>query len=772
MSVRDELGRNVCVYSLISSCMYGPDKCVYSHSREFLPHGWWNHDDDVEKSQQLVLSCAQCLNAPHSLKEIAQQLRVPRLAAGFQRRAYNDLGIRSLDIDREARAKIRAKVRAKAKPMEYEAAATNTTSPSTTRFGTTGNSPFIVVVSLEHEDYYNDILFHLLSSLRAKIQVKQSFKKETALTYLSQPGLAGVYVMDAGIIRKSNSAVLKRLMEYVKDEGGQVCFGGMFPGCINRDEFAEFFKGWGVQWNYGSYHRTTFALNASHPLVSSNSLLLKSYSMKALHVSNISPDVMLYRTTEESRLESFVFAPMKINKPGESPAVAARVGKGWLSFLGDVNGEKGSTGAVMAMLGVLDEIKAPVAVPQEKKPTAVERKDKKEETPPDGKTKGSGAVMGKSKNTEKPPVRQLKEDLVKQDTAPGHFILIIAISAGNSFQDTHKAQLDALQNKVRVEVAVGRHYALQYLSDPNLRGVYVADNSLINFTNSDILEKVVSFAKAGGTVVASGLFPTMTPVERIPEFFGAFDLKWTVGKRRKAEWYLDGRVPLGKWNPSLPETYPVKALAITNLNPKFAVYFPPPEYSDFESPVVRAKVGKGYLGYVGYESPAEPMGTAIILAMFNKLDYTPGPPQRIRKKFVLVLSFDRIEHTREAYSGLLSALANKVEVVHCELSNERIIDLLGSEDLLGVIVMTTDITDPPQAYLLQKLVEFTKGGGTIIFAGFFACDISTLEFMPFFEDNWELPWDMCSYTIEAKLNKNSDFVKSRSRPGEYDCLQR
>ncbi|KAF9009607.1 hypothetical protein BDQ17DRAFT_1235517, partial [Cyathus striatus] len=219
---------------------------------------------------------------------------------------------------------------------------------------TTDIAPFVMVLSLEHQDFYEGILSHLLSSLRATLEVKQAFTKDMALAYLSQPGLAGVYITDTGIIRKNNVAVLKRLMDYVKNNGGRVCVGSAFPGNITASEFEEFFRAWGLNWKYGSYHRTTFTLNTSHPLASSNSPLLKSYSMKAQHIDNISesPDIMFYRATEDSHLESHVFAPVKITKLDESPAVAARVGKGWLNFVGDVNGESESTRTVMAILGV------------------------------------------------------------------------------------------------------------------------------------------------------------------------------------------------------------------------------------------------------------------------------------------------------------------------------------------------------------------------------------------------------------------------------------
>ncbi|KAF8152602.1 hypothetical protein B0H34DRAFT_726777 [Crassisporium funariophilum] len=41
-SVRDDLGKNVCIYFLFGTCKFGADKCIYSHLRDALPErGWW-----------------------------------------------------------------------------------------------------------------------------------------------------------------------------------------------------------------------------------------------------------------------------------------------------------------------------------------------------------------------------------------------------------------------------------------------------------------------------------------------------------------------------------------------------------------------------------------------------------------------------------------------------------------------------------------------------------------------------------------------------------
>ncbi|KAG5340650.1 hypothetical protein C0989_000905 [Termitomyces sp. Mn162] len=55
-SVRDDLGKNVCLYYLLSSCKFGDLKCIYSHSKDALPstHGWWNDPKQVKRVKEVL----------------------------------------------------------------------------------------------------------------------------------------------------------------------------------------------------------------------------------------------------------------------------------------------------------------------------------------------------------------------------------------------------------------------------------------------------------------------------------------------------------------------------------------------------------------------------------------------------------------------------------------------------------------------------------------------------------------------------------------------
>ncbi|PPQ87238.1 hypothetical protein CVT25_004088 [Psilocybe cyanescens] len=54
-SVRDDLGKNVCIYFLLDSCKFGAAKCIYSHSKNALPkRGWWTSPEQVAKVKSVL----------------------------------------------------------------------------------------------------------------------------------------------------------------------------------------------------------------------------------------------------------------------------------------------------------------------------------------------------------------------------------------------------------------------------------------------------------------------------------------------------------------------------------------------------------------------------------------------------------------------------------------------------------------------------------------------------------------------------------------------
>ena len=154
-----------------------------------------------------------------------------------------------------------------------------------------------------------------------------------------------------------------------------------------------------------------------------------------------------------------------------------------------------------------------------------------------------------------------------------------------------------------------------------------------------------------------------------------------------------------------------------------------------------------------------PQGTNAVKTMSIKPKARP---------FIMVLSFMNVALFTEVYGDLLAKLQNKIEVLH-GLSNERVLDLISSPDLSGILVTDTAIVDRENAYLLDKLVEYTKAGGTVVLGGTFCAHITCDELKRFFSDAWDMPWEMGDYTsTDITINGKHELAKkTASLPSSF-----
>ena len=190
---------------------------------------------------------------------------------------------------------------------------------------------------------------HLISTLRSKIRTIQALNARKALQCLADTNLKGVFVADEGLNDSKNSEVFSSLVGWV-NAGGIAVVGSLFANLTTGREFERFFKKWGLPWKMGDYHRTTFVLNPSiHHLSGHSANLTTTYNVKALHLKGVKAEDVLYAPTEDSRVESRVFAPDRVDL-SNVPVAYTRIGGGFLGYVGDVNAEMESTSVILAML--------------------------------------------------------------------------------------------------------------------------------------------------------------------------------------------------------------------------------------------------------------------------------------------------------------------------------------------------------------------------------------------------------------------------------------
>ncbi|KAI0776992.1 hypothetical protein BD413DRAFT_524578 [Trametes elegans] len=220
-----------------------------------------------------------------------------------------------------------------------------------------GGSPHqtVLIISLEKDSWVDEMYAQLYQALRKNATVHEISDARAAASVLSSntPPFS-VLVSDAGIASSKHVPLLNRLVRYAR-AGGRVVLGMQLGNYLRLDTASSFFRAWGLDWDAGSYFRTTFALNpAGLPPPLSATALFPSLSMKALHVKNAPRECAVYLPTAQSRLESLVYAPTPISgdMAAESPAVFTRVGEGYLGYVGDVNAEQGSIRLLIEMCGV------------------------------------------------------------------------------------------------------------------------------------------------------------------------------------------------------------------------------------------------------------------------------------------------------------------------------------------------------------------------------------------------------------------------------------
>lgn len=494
--------------------------------------------------------------------------------------------------------------------------------------GAKSSKSFVMLLSLENEDFFTSIHEHLLSAMREKVEWKQALSASSALTMLASLDLVGVFVTDPGVLRPKNVSVVSKLVEYVKS-GGSAVIGGLFSTFANTNDMNNHFsKSWGLKWESGSYHRTTFVLNPSHELAGSGLSLPPSYSMKALHVGGITDAHPVYMPTTESRIQSMVFPPIPITDHSESPAVQARIGKGYLGYIGDVNGENESTPVILAMLGLLEPSTAPTPTrdsEQAASTTNIEPPKKATPTvsiPGPSKPKLRVEATGSSEKT----IPKKKTTAPKPTSRP--FIMILSFKGEKFYAEVQADLLSKLQNKLEVLHGLSNERVIDLLGSSDLVGVLVTDAAIAELENAYLLSKLVEYTRGGGTtVLGGGTFASFLTLDTFKDFFqSAWGLPWTMGPYTRSEMTPNEKHSLVTKNSSLPTSFVAKAVHVAGISSSSAVYVASKQSHIYvplkqvtQAAMVYTSVGNGNLGYLGDVGFEEPH-TKIVLAMFSLLD--------------------------------------------------------------------------------------------------------------------------------------------------------
>lgn len=211
--------------------------------------------------------------------------------------------------------------------------------------------PAILALSLS--DLGSDELnAHVFEHLKRRGTVEVIKSREAALRKLStQPRPHAVLLTDAYITEEGQEPLRERVAEYARQGGTLVLccqfstfvYGGAM-GALLQETF-------GLPWMRFDYYRSTFAPNPGFRGIDGVSLP-PAYSMKAVTLRNVPAAAAVFLDTgaRGSADGSRVSVPVPAGDVGGVPVAFARVGKGYVGYVGDVNNEESTSHVVVSMV--------------------------------------------------------------------------------------------------------------------------------------------------------------------------------------------------------------------------------------------------------------------------------------------------------------------------------------------------------------------------------------------------------------------------------------
>lgn len=220
--------------------------------------------------------------------------------------------------------------------------------PQTTRpfFGPPRPRPVVLLLQLQKESFFDDQYEQLLCLLKTKADVQSITSRSAASGLFNSPSRHVVLATDQALTQAKNSPLRDEARQYVRT-GGTLIFCCHFPGQTSVPDMDKLFTSFGLQWQYGNYHRTEHSINDMGRIDTTG--LSPRYSQKAVHLQKVSKQDAIYLPSMTSHIQSMVFPPSPIEDLTQTPAALTSCGRGRVGYLGDVNGEEETDNVVLAM---------------------------------------------------------------------------------------------------------------------------------------------------------------------------------------------------------------------------------------------------------------------------------------------------------------------------------------------------------------------------------------------------------------------------------------
>lgn len=194
-------------------------------------------------------------------------------------------------------------------------------------------------------------------------------------------------------------------------------------------------------------------------------------------------------------------------------------------------------------------------------------------------------------------------------------VLLLSLQKESWFDEMLRDFLSTLREHARLMEGLSESVAISYLEDGAVTAVVVTDAALVNGGFKVVSQKLVEYAKGGGTVVFGGLVSNFArPLDMRSYFSDEWGLPWEMGSYHREDFSVnqcalsvEGRERFS----GLPSSYSMKAVQIKGAAQKDRVYVGDDRT---ESPIVFVKYGKGNVGWIG-DVNAEDKTTSVVKVM-------------------------------------------------------------------------------------------------------------------------------------------------------------
>ncbi|KAI0641702.1 hypothetical protein C8Q79DRAFT_287262 [Trametes meyenii] len=404
--------------------------------------------------------------------------------------------------------------------------------------------PTVLVLHFLREEL-EDAEPQLYAELRKATSLMQARTTQAALEVLSHPARPqAVLVADASVTSPSQVALLDALVEYARD-GGRVIFGVRFSSHFLYFPVSPFFRRFGMNWDRGRFCESTSSLNPDGlPRLLLQSTLPPKLSLRAQLLKDVHPEdaVYLSPTTPEADPLS-----LSAGHVADCFAAFAPLARGYVGYVGNVDGEPEVTPLLLEMLGA-----------QNKEPVS----GKKHVLVSNGAYLASESVDGcRAKGVnENPPTRPI--------------VLVLRLTEDIPLSVTHNQLLNGLEKNARVYHVNDNATAMARLVVfPPPQAVIVSDATLTQSQNSVLVEELQGYARLGGRVLLGPYFGARLDRSRAASFFSKWSVPWTMGSNRYSTFALNpSGVPTPLSSEALFPTFNASAQCIKTSSPGEIIY--------------------------------------------------------------------------------------------------------------------------------------------------------------------------------------------------------